>query len=251
MNARVLLITAASVLVVTGSCVGKELTPNQFFSGSNKEMRATVALGNGTVYNAVYVKAVSKNWADISFSAKKVSGEKFVGGERKTVWIQVPWVTEVKLEAIEPESQKVPAQAKSHDKKTIEHESAKRDPEPTIDGRSGEEILRGFIDRRLSKYELRFAELHWSGHRAEDKFSRHTGFIIKDTTTKEVADILDAEFDTLPSIRGWGSHGGGRRGNKILQLRYVEEDNQHYLDCVLVQVSKDVDVTIFYKGIKR
>ena len=95
------------------------------------------------------------------------------------------------------------------------------------------------------------------GYQLQDKGYNASGVessgtvIVKEANQTEVADLLDKRLESLPFTYKWKSHGRTRRGDSYLGLRYEESGHQFYLDFVLNQRDKDVEILVLAKGVDR
>lgn len=116
------------------------------------------------------------------------------------------------------------------------------------------EILKSVFDSALGGYQLEGAEIQWSGADSNEEFSRRGSVTVKEANLNEVADLLDKQLETLPVTHEWKSHGSGRTktpsGDSYLGLFYEKNGANYYLDLILSQHDKDVDIFVLSKGVR-
>lgn len=110
-------------------------------------------------------------------------------------------------------------------------------------------MLRDVFSSALTDYRKENAEILWSGSDNKEEFSKRGSVTIKDATIQEIADLLDAKLTSLPTTHGWNAHGSSRSGDQYIGLSYEENGAKFYIDLILTQKDKDVDILVLYKGV--
>ena len=130
-----------------------------------------------------------------------------------------------------------------------------RRPAPVATGSSsfgdGGTILRDVFSSALGDYRKEGAEILWSGSDNDEKFSKRGSVTIKDADIHEIGDLLDAKLESLAATHEWNAHGRSRSGDQYIGLSYEEKGARFFIDLILTQKDKDVDILVLYKGVRK
>jgi hypothetical protein len=125
---------------------------------------------------------------------------------------------------------------------------------PSLTFGDGDLMLKPLLDVTLAGQDTQFSEISWSGGGSSNEFAVDDSLIVKNASVGDIAAKLSAELDKLPDRRGWKSHGSGSGGDGSIQnyeISYEEGNARFYVNFILVQHEKDVDILILHKGVRR
>ena len=126
-----------------------------------------------------------------------------------------------------------------------------RPPASTTGGiGSSSAVLKEMFDSGLGGHRLENAEILWSEADSSLEYSRSGSVTVKEASKKEIADRLEKQLGPLPQKYKWESY-GLTADEDYLNFHYRDTSGIYYLDFILTQKDKDVDILVLSKGVRR
>ena len=108
-------------------------------------------------------------------------------------------------------------------------------------------IIKDVFDSALGGYSLDGAETRWSGADGDEKYSPNGPVTVKDANQQKILELLYKQLAALPTKHSWKGYDLTLINDNYLGFSYQDNSGNFYIDFILTQKDKDVEILVLSK----